>query len=170
MALDLPLRSCRLLLRPFEEADAPAAHAVYGDAEVMRYVGEGRPATPEQTAEMIADYRRGQREHGFAFWAVIERSSGRLIGDAGLEPTRFGTELGYTLGRASWGRGFATEAAGLCVEAAFGPLELARLVALADVANPASAHVLTKLGFTRAGEVTAYGRPHGRFVLERPPR
>ncbi|MGP5304256.1 GNAT family N-acetyltransferase [Brachybacterium alimentarium] len=192
MSLDFPLLGERVLLRPFAPGDAPAAHGIYGDPEVMRYVGAGEAATPDTTEQMIADYRRHQREHGFAFWAVIERSTGRLIGDAGLEVTRFGTELGYTLARDAWGRGLATEAAALCVEAAFGPLGLSRLVALADVENPASSRVLEKLGFrpdaapdeiatdigspdaaahswaSPPGTVIVYGRPHRRFVRDGP--
>lgn len=167
MALSFPLRSTRLWVRPFEQADAAAAHAVYGDPEVMRYVGEGEPATRAVTEEMIESYRRHQELHGFAFWAVLERGSGQLIGDAGLEVTSDGVELGYTLARPWWGRGLATEAAELCLAAAFGPLGLTRLVALADAENPASSRVLTRLGFSGAGTVSAYGRPHHRFTRER---
>lgn len=167
MALSFPLRSTRLCLRPFEKADAAAAHAVYGDPEVMRHVGEGEPATRAATEKMIESYRRHQDLHGFAFWAVIDRGSGQLIGDAGLEVTSDGVELGYTLARRWWGRGLATEVAALCLKAAFGPLGLTRLVALADAENPASSRVLTKLGFRDAGTVVAYGRPHHRFTLER---
>ena len=163
-SIAFPLRSERLLVRPFEEADAPAAHAVYGDAEVMRFVGDGRPTSLRETVEMIEGYRRHQRERGFAFWAVLAADDGQLIGDAGLEVTAHGVELGYTLGRPWWGRGLATEAAELCVDAALGPLGVRCLVALADEHNPRSARVLEKVGFTAERRVTAYGRPHMRFV------
>ncbi|MGO2584263.1 MAG: GNAT family N-acetyltransferase [Brachybacterium tyrofermentans] len=165
--LAFPLVGERVLLRPFEQADAAAAHGIYGDAAVMRYVGDGEAVSPATTTQMITDYRRHQGERGFAFRAVIDRGTGGLIGDAGLEVTRFGTELGYTLARDAWGRGLATEAAQLCVDAAFGPLDISRLVAVADVENPVSARVLEKLGFALAGTVTAYGRPHRRFALHR---
>lgn len=166
MPLSFPLLGDRVLLRPFETADAPAAHTVYGDPEVMRFVGEGGAVPPGETARMIESYRRHQEEHGFAFWAVVDRGTGELIGDAGLEVTEHGVELGYTLARRWWGRGLATEAAGLCVQAAFGPLGLPQLVALVDADNPTSAHVLEKLGFTTQGRTTAYGRPHHHFELE----
>ncbi|MGP9845027.1 GNAT family N-acetyltransferase [Brachybacterium sp. 107] len=165
--LAFPLVGERVLLRPFEQTDAAAAHRIYGDPEVMRHVGAGGAVSPGTTAQMITDYRHHQVEHGFAFWAVIDRGTGSLIGDAGLEVTRFGTELGYTLARDAWGRGLATEAAQLCVDAALGPLNISRLVAVADVANPVSARVLEKIGFAPAGTVTAYGRPHRRFVRDR---
>ena len=170
MTLTFPLRSDRLELRPFAMTDVDAAHRVYSDPEVMRCVGEGRPATRAASAQMIADYRLHQELHGFAFWAVIERASGELIGDAGLEKTAEGIELGYTLARDRWGQGLATEAARLCIDTAFEPLELGTLVALADVENPLSAHVLEKLGFALTGSVTAYGRPHHRYALTRRPR
>lgn len=166
MSLQFPLRGRRVQLRPFQDADVRAAHRVYGDAEVMRWVGEGRAATVEGSAAMIAEYRRHQLAHGFGFWAVVDRDSGTLIGDAGLERTRHGVELGYTLARDWWGRGLATEAARLCIDAAFGPLGLPALVALADEGNPASARVLSTLGFSPDGTVLAYGRPHRRFTLE----
>lgn len=161
--LTFPLLGERVLLRPFEQADAPAAHSVYGDAEVMRYVGEGGAVGRAETARMIAGYRRHQDQHGFAFWAVVDRQSGTLIGDAGLEVTAHGVELGYTLARRWWGRGLATEAARLCLSAAAGPLALPRLVALADVENPASARVLEKIGFAQRERRAAFGRAHHCF-------
>ena len=167
MPLDLPLHGDRLDLRPFTAADLEDMHRVYGDPEVMRHVGEGGAVTREESARMLAAYRRHQAEHGFAFWAVIDRGAGTLIGDAGLEVAPGGVELGYTLARAWWGQGLATEAARLCVAAAFGPLGLPRLLAVADPHNPASARVLARLGFVEEGRVSAYGRPHRRFVLER---
>ncbi|MGP9540002.1 GNAT family N-acetyltransferase [Brachybacterium sp. AOP43-C2-M15] len=167
MPLAFPLRGVRVELRPFEVTDLEAAHRVYGDAEVMRLVGEGGPVGREETAAMIAGYRDHQARHGFAFWAVLERGTGEVIGDAGLEVTAEGVELGYTLARSWWGRGLATEAARMCVDAAFGPLALSQLVAVADARNPASAHVLAKLGFREDRLVSAYGRPHRRFTMVR---
>lgn len=166
MSLGFPLLGPRVLLRPFELSDAHAAHAVYGDEAVMRYVGEGGAVTPATTERMLEGYRRHQEEHGFAFWAVLDRATGELIGDAGLEVTDHGVELGYTVGRPWWGRGLATEAARLCVQAAFGPLGLPGLVALVDLDNPASGRVLEKLGFAKDGTLRAYGRPHHRFELD----
>lgn len=59
----------------------------------MRHVGEGGACSREETVQMIEGYRRHQHEHGFAFWAVVERGTGELIGDAGLEITAPEDEL-----------------------------------------------------------------------------
>jgi RimJ/RimL family protein N-acetyltransferase len=158
------LETARLILRPFAAADAPRAHRVYSDPRVMRYVATGAMEDIAVTERLLHDYEVHQHMHGFSFWAVIERASGELIGDAGLYRTPAGeVELGYTLGLPWWGRGYATEAAGAWIEAAFSTLGIDEVVALAEPANYASLHVLEKLGMQRTGERLAFGRPHAVY-------
>jgi len=158
------LQTPRLLLRPFAPADAVLVHAVYSDPLVMRYVASGPMSDLAITERLLEDYDAHQRRHGFSFWAVIERSSGTLIGDSGLYQTPAGeVELGYTLGAAWWGRGYATEAAGRWLSVAFGELGIDEVIALAEPANLASLNVLDKLGMRRDGERIAFGRPHAVF-------
>jgi RimJ/RimL family protein N-acetyltransferase len=154
----------RLLLRPFRPDDAALVHVVYSDPAVMRYVATGPLVDVALTERLLQDYDAHQRRHGYSFWAVIERSAGALIGDAGLYRTPAGeVELGYTLGCAWWGRGYATEAAGRWLAVAFEELGVAEVVALAEPANLASLHVLDKLGMRRDGERIAFGRPHAVY-------
>ncbi len=170
-ALRFPLATPRLELRPFTLADAPVIHAVYRDPVVMRHVGAGPVPGIDASKAMLRAYIAHQERHGFSFWALLERASGELIGDAGLyrpDGRRPGAELGYTLRESSWSRGYATEAARACVDAAFGPLGLEELHAIADPANAASIRVLEKIGMRPDGTVDAYGRPHRRFRLRRP--
>jgi RimJ/RimL family protein N-acetyltransferase len=162
------LETPRLLLRPFTAGDAVLVHAVYSDPEVMRYVATGPMAELVVTERLLQDYAAHQQRHGYSFWAVVERSSRALIGDAGLYRTPAGeVELGYTLGAAWWGRGYATEAASRWLSVAFGELALDEVVALAEPANVASLHVLDKLGMRRDGERIAFGRPHAVFRTQR---
>jgi ribosomal-protein-alanine N-acetyltransferase len=163
------LETRRLLLRPFSASDAETIHPIYSDPAVMRYVATGPMADLAITQRLIEDYSAHQERHGYSFWAVIERASGELIGDAGLYRTPAGeVELGYTLGAAWWGRGYATEAASRWVSVAFNELGIDEVVALAEPANTASLHVLTKLGLVRDGERLAFGRPHAVFRGTRP--
>ena len=162
------LETPRLLLRPFGPGDAALVHRVYSDPEVMRYVATGAMESLTITERLLDDYRAHQRRHGYSFWAVIERASGALIGDAGLYRTPTGeVELGYTLGAEWWGRGYATEAAACWLATAFDQLGITEVVALAEPANVASLHVLEKLGMRRAGERIAFGRPHAVFRAQR---
>jgi RimJ/RimL family protein N-acetyltransferase len=80
---------------------------------------------------------------------VVERESGRLIGDCGLFPMDGvgpDVELAYGLAPDVWGRGYATEAAAACVRAGFEQLALERIVADVDPSNPSSIRVLEKIG------------------------
>lgn len=158
----------RLVLRPFRARDTEAIHAVWSDPEVMRWVGHGPVAGVSASERMLRGYAEHQRAQGYSFWAVVERSSDTLIGDAGLHRTPAGeTELGYTLGVPWWGQGYATEAARAWLDAAFGPLELPEVVALAEPANAGSLHVLEKVGMVAAGRRVAFGRDHLRFRIAR---
>lgn len=164
--VEFPLVGQSIALRPFTLDDVPAAHLVYRDPQVMRFVGHGPVASLSGTESMVRQYMAHQRAHGFGFWAVIDRKSGLLIGDAGLARTADGeVEMGYTLAQAWWGRGIATEAATLCVEAARGPLGIPRLRALVEAPNRASRRVLEKVGFHKDGVTMAFDREHVVYRL-----
>jgi len=141
--LDTP----RLFLRPLCTDDLDGLCAIYGDVEVMRYVGKGartRDETRESLLRMVGHWQR----HGFGMWAVIEKDENRLIGRCGLcfLDNTLEVELGYTLARAAWGKGLATEAAHACLRHGFGVLGLDRIVAVARPANRASRRVMEKVG------------------------
>jgi [ribosomal protein S5]-alanine N-acetyltransferase len=157
----LPLVTERLELRAFEPDDPEALHAIYGDPEVTRFM----PAYPtlEHTRRALDIHVREARAGNPAFWALIERESGDLIGDAGIgliEGIGPEFELGYTLGPRWWGRGYATEAARAVRDYALGPLALPEVLALVRPANAASINVLEKIGMERVGTRSAYGAEH----------
>jgi ribosomal-protein-alanine N-acetyltransferase len=164
------LTTARLCLRPFTASDRAAIHAVYADPEVMRYVGHGAHRTPADTARALRGYADALAARGYGFVAVIERSTGAVIGDAGLHPLGGrgpDVELGYTLARSAWGHGYATEVAGALVEHAFGALGVPRVLAQVEPENARSRHVLEKVGMTQRGVRLAYGRPHLLYGVDR---
>jgi RimJ/RimL family protein N-acetyltransferase len=164
------LTTARLRLRPFTRADHEEIHAVYADPEVMRYVGHGAHRSMDVTERALRAYANTLAEHGYSFLAATERSTGAIVGDAGLHPLGGrgpDVELGYTLARSAWGRGYATEMGRALVDHAFGELGVERVLAQVEPANAASRHVLEKLGMVERGVRTAYGRPHVLYVVER---
>lgn len=165
----MELTTPRLYLRPFTLADRAAIHAVYADPEVMRFVGHGAHRTMAETATALRTYGDVLERRGYSFLAVTEREGGALIGDGGLHPLGGvgpDVELGYTLARSAWGKGYATELGLALVEYAFTVLRVPRVVAQVEPANTASRHVLAKLGMTERGQRTAYGRPHLLYAVE----
>jgi ribosomal-protein-alanine N-acetyltransferase len=149
--IQFPIETKRLLIRPFALDDAEALHEVWGDSASERFsVAGGRtPPSVEETAKHLAGIVAAHRKHGFASCAVIEKKSGKLIGDCGLfvSSDQPDIELAYGFGRAWWGLGYATEAAAACVRAGFEQLGLERIVADVPAEHAASIRVLEKLGF-----------------------
>ena len=166
----MELTTSRLWLRPFTPADHESIHAVYADPEVMRFVGNGPHRTMAETAAALRVYGEVLDRRGYSFVAVTERAGGALVGDGGLHPLGGDgpdVELGYTLARVVWGRGYATELGQALVEYAFTVLLVPRVVAQVEPANLASRHVMEKLGMTERGQRTAYGRPHLCYVIDK---
>jgi ribosomal-protein-alanine N-acetyltransferase len=155
-----PLRTGRLELRRFAGPDLAPLLVAFGDPQVMRFVGsERKPLTGNGVKVLMRTASGHWSDHGFGLLAVVERASGRVIGEAGLQVLEAGpdVELGYTLSRAAWGRGYATEAARAVLRWAFAGLGLERVVAVADPAHAASLRVLDKLGMRRVGMRRCYG-------------
>jgi RimJ/RimL family protein N-acetyltransferase len=170
MSALLPILTERLELRALRLEDAaPLFRDVYGDPDVMRWVAGGTLPDVAAAEAAVQRFITHQRAHGYSWWALVERASGDLIGDGGLysyEDRGPGVELGYTLARRAWGRGFATETALACLDVAFGPLGIDRVTAVARPENHASQHVLGKAGMRRDGIVDYFGNDHVRFVAD----
>ncbi len=148
------LETERLRLRAWTHADAEALFAICRDAEVMRHIGTGAPhQNPDETRRFLAWAVAYQKERGFCRWAVVEKSSQTIIGSCGfVRIESLGEiELGYLFDRKAWGQGFATEAAGACLNYGFEKLKFSQVIALTSPEHSASQHVLEKIGFTRQG-------------------
>lgn len=145
----VPIETERLILRPFEAADAQAAYGWFGDSLVMRFTPAGPDSSVEETMARLANYREHQITHGFSKWITLDRRTKLPIGDSGLLVLKDHgwIDLGFRLAQPYWGKGLATEMASAWVRAAFGELRLDRLSAFVHPENVASIRVLAKLGF-----------------------
>ncbi len=74
------LQTARLLLRRFEPGDSEHLHAITGDPDVMRFVGDLKPFSPQRTRTMIADAMAHYEQRGFGEYAIICKATGELIG------------------------------------------------------------------------------------------
>ena len=162
------LKTERLLFRPFRESDLDDLAALYGDPEVMLFLGDGSPRDREQTKERLDRMLGHWREHGFGIWALFARGGG-FVGRCGVAYQHHpDAELAYTLARASWGRGLATEAAGAALRYAFEVVRLPRVVAFARVENVGSRRVLEKVGMSLVGEHAYGGFAAVLYAMDRP--
>lgn len=146
------LRTARLTLRPFRDADAGALFALHSDAEVLRYWDSPPWTDPSRADGFLARSQQLAADGSGARLAID--AAGSFIGwcsVTGWVPEYRSARLTYCLTPSSWGRGYATEAADALLGWAFETLELNRVQAEADTRNVASARVLEKLGFQLEG-------------------
>lgn len=159
----------RLQLRVFHLDDFETHAQICADPEVMRYIHEGPLSRADAWWQMARSVGHWQLR-GYGMWAVVERSTGRLIGHLGfLNPEGgHGFELGWALARHAWGRGYAFEGARAAVHHAFSSLDRDRILCLIRPENTRSIRLAERLGATRAGETEESGRPLSIFSIHRP--
>ncbi len=148
------LETPRLLLRQWNMNDVEAAFKIYGDPTVMHYIGKGvSDPTPEVTHQKLARIMNHYVRYGFGLWAMVETSSGEIVGTCGLKQLDGGlhVELSYHIRHDRWGMGYATEGARACVQFGFKTLGLHRIVAVTNPNHQASIHVLEKTGLRSIG-------------------
>jgi len=150
----LRLETPRLLLRNFREMDLEPFLLYRNDPEVYRYQGWKRPYLREDALEFIAKMKNAiPGTSGEWFQLAIEsKANGELLGDIAFHLTKSNPRqayLGYTLSRAFWGQGYASEAARKVLDYLFRVLDLHRVLADCDVDNLASIRLLELLGFRR---------------------
>ncbi|MGD8829187.1 MAG: GNAT family N-acetyltransferase [Pseudomonadales bacterium] len=150
-ASDRPVNAfetARLSFRAFEPEDLDELARISGDSETSRYVGEGQPLTRAQTREWIENSRRNVAEHGYGTGAVVLRSTGALIGWAGIARPGDGTEeIIYGFDRPHWGQGLGGELLAGLVQWAVGRLGFRELRATVHPDNTASVAMLERQGF-----------------------
>ncbi|HBS48387.1 TPA: GNAT family N-acetyltransferase [Candidatus Dependentiae bacterium] len=149
------LETNRLILRNFVMEDDKVLLEIFADG--------GMPPLP-QFGPLDIDYARGfinrmiesYKNNGFGLWAVIEKSTGDLIGYCGIHKVKIEVsakveekpELAYRIYKKLWGKGFATEAAKSVCDYAFNILKLSEIVSCITPDNNRSLRVAEKVGLT----------------------
>jgi [ribosomal protein S5]-alanine N-acetyltransferase len=166
------LETARLVIRTFESRDAEAWVAMVNDPEVVRFLPPGPAPTMETFAEAIERRHAMEREIGYAMWAVEDKTTGTFVGQCGIRPVDEGAgseiDLAYHYSRASWGKGYATEAVIAVLAHGLGPVGLDRIMAVAMPENIGSWRVMEKTGMRYQGRVNYYGlQDLKKYVAER---
>lgn len=165
------LETERLTLRAPRIDDAKAIAALADDLRIARNTTRiPHPYSLADAEAWLAAVNRADGERTF----LVTLADGTIIGACGFDlRDGRGPELGYWLGVAHWGKGYATEAARAVIDHAFGDHGHEALFSGARVSNPASRRVLEKCGFQWTGvglyriRALASSAPVDRFRLER---
>ena len=157
----------RLLLREFVAEDSPAVLAYQQEPRYLRF-SAWTERTERDVRTFVQRFLTWQHETPRSKFqlAVTLRSTGALIGNVGLRqstPAAQEAEIGYELAPASWGCGYATEAARVMLAFGFSTRRLHRMHAYCIAENVASARVLEKLGMRCEGRLREHEWCKGRW-------
>jgi ribosomal-protein-alanine N-acetyltransferase len=147
------LRTERLVLRPWRDADLEPFAALNANAAVMRYF----PAvlTRAQSDAFAARICNFFAEHGWGLWAAELPDVAPFVGFVGLIEQTFpahftpAVEVGWRLDPRWWGNGLAPEGARAALAFGFAELGLTEIVSMTVPANTPSRRVMEKIGMTR---------------------
>ena len=131
----------------FQESDWDDLHEMFGDADCVRYTIK-TTLTRWQTWRTLAGYLGHWQMRGYGPYAVVERSTGKMMGPVGLwypgdwpEP-----EIKWSLAKSYWGKGYATEAALAVRDMVEQALGWTRVISLILPENGQSKAVAKRLG------------------------
>jgi len=163
------IKTQRLSLRPWNEADAEALYKYASDARVSEMALWPRHTSVEMSRQVIRDFFM-PNPHTFA---IVLNETAEPIGCIGLvpaggehfSPAANEREIGYWTGLPYWGKGVATEALQALISFCKNDLHLDSLLITTDAANEASQRVAAKCGFIHFSDYDNNGTPSKAFRL-----
>lgn len=169
MRTNSAIETQRLILRPFASHDLDAFASMNADADVVRYIGDGKPQTRAQTQTRLNAILDHWEQHGFGLCAVVDKATRDFAGFCGLQylDNTSEIEVGYRLAKRFWGMGLASEAARASLRYGFEELGLDRIVAVVHPENVASQSVLEKVGLRYVKDARFYNSDVEYYAITR---
>jgi RimJ/RimL family protein N-acetyltransferase len=152
--VQVPIETGRLILRFNEPDDLDDVFAFLGSDEATRWI-DFETRTREEVRALLErrkEKRQIEKDRDRIALAVVERESGRVIGDIYFAVTSLESkqaEIGYIFNPDFHGKGYATEACKAVLRMAFETYNLHRVSAECDVLNPPSFKLMERLGMRR---------------------
>ncbi|HET8619283.1 MAG TPA: GNAT family N-acetyltransferase [Acidimicrobiales bacterium] len=139
------------------------------DAEVVRYL-DGHVPSRDDMWRGVCTWLGHWELRGFGMYTWVEKESGAVVGRGGLWfPSGWPQlEVGWTLGRAWWGRGYATEVGRAMLALAWESLSPPWMCSIIHPDNAASQAVAERLGGRPVESRTLRGFPVDVWRYERP--
>lgn len=153
------LSTPRLRLRALRPPDLDDLYAYASDPGIDQFTPWTRYQSLEEARADLDEYLTEYETKGMGAFGIEHQADQRLIGIATLSPPHphhRRAELGYTIARAYWGQGYATEAAQAVVDFGFEQMQLVHIEAVCLPGNVASARVLQKIGMRFEGLLHSY--------------
>jgi RimJ/RimL family protein N-acetyltransferase len=166
---EVQLETDRLIMRMWRTDDFEPYLELCSDLEVMRFLG-GKALDRYECWKHMGFMVGHWHLLGFGPWAVEEKATGSFVGRVGfLHPEGWpGFELGWTLSRKFWGRGYASEAARRALQYAFEELDKDHVISLIDPLNTNSIKVAERLGEKVEGKTQLFDHEVLVYGIDRP--
>jgi [ribosomal protein S5]-alanine N-acetyltransferase len=148
------LTTDRLVLRELRPSDAEQVFAMRSDPLVMQHVNRPLATTIEDAHALIERVTNTVAVNDAVQWAITLREDDTFIGLIGfwrIVKEHHYAELGYTLSREHWGKGYMSEAISAVVDFGLSTLGFHRVEAITRPANIGSIRALEKNGFIQEG-------------------
>lgn len=157
------LQTDRLLIRDWTEADADAALAIYGSADVAQWLSPALEQVRDTTTMRAILQAWAEAQPNLILpsgrWAVVRREDDLVIGGLMirlLPPYDEDLEIGWQLSPEAWGHGYATEASRALIRWAFDEGKIDELFAVARPHNTRAIATAGRLGMEWVGETGKY--------------
>ena len=159
------LTSARLVLEPAAPAHLADLTALYGAPAVGGGTKFKRALDAGEAAALLDDYGAGWAAHGYGMFALLQRSGGAYVGEAGLRchDRTNGPALRYAVAPAHWGQGYAAEAVIAILTWAFEQGGMTAVDAFVRADNLSSLKVLERAGVALAEELDVGGAMLRRY-------
>jgi len=161
------ISTSRLILRNMRMSDAKDIYEYSCDPEVARHVLWEAHQNIHQTKAYIRYVLRQYRLGSPSSFCIALKETGRVIGTIGfmwISNENRSAEVGYSLSRAYWNKGYMTEALAAVLRFGFMELNLNRIEAQYECDNPASGRVMEHVGMRREGTLKERLYNKSRFV------
>lgn len=161
------LETPRLVLRRIAMSDAKDIFSYSRDEEVARYVLWTAQKNMGEAKAYCRYMLRRYRSDEPSSWGIVQKETGRLVGTIGYmdySEDNASVEIGYSLAHWLWNGGYMTEALARVIGYTFDAMEINRIEAQHELANPASGRVMEKCGMRREGVLRQRLYNKGRFV------
>ena len=149
------MKTERITLRPWFDADAKALYKYASDPEVGPRAGWPPHLSEDDSLEIIRNVFNNPTT-----WAIVWNETGEAIGAMGYGPScdcslpawEGEPTVGYWVGKPYWGKGICTEALRLMITHIRNTTDIKSLISGHFIDNPASGRVMEKCGFKPTGE------------------
>lgn len=156
----------RFIMRNFCLDDLQDVHDYYSDDEVTKYTQSSKHDDIEVTRNMIHKLMSSYENKKGIAWCIENKTDKKVIGNIGIfgvSPSGHKAEIGFTVSKDYWGKGYGTEMIVNALHFALEKMEINRVEGKCKVDNIGSSKAMEKAGMKLEGTLRDYSIKNGHY-------